>query len=166
MNKKILFVFVGLLALCFFSLPVIATQPTETPITYFKKTDNVISTEWRYAGESHIFIVMESIRTGSIYQGSSSSGPKLFDFHQVGKMMANPVAEKQVWHFEVIYTSTTEDGGFKGMLNGQADSSNPNMYTVHGVLQGFGALKGQKLVVEVARTASSTALLTGMLVTP
>jgi hypothetical protein len=163
MKKKILFVFVSLLTLAIFALPVMAAQPTETSITYFKQTESVLSTDWRYAGESNIFIVTESIRTGSIYQGSSS-GPKLFDFYQIGKMKANPAVGKQVWHFDVIYTSITGDGGFEGMLNGQADSSNPNMYTVHGVLQGFGTLKGQRLVVEVTRISLNSALITGMLV--
>lgn len=165
MNKKTLFVFVGLLAIAIFAVPVSA-KPTQTPITYFKETDYVISTEWRYPGESHIFLVTESIRGGSIYEGTDNTGPKLFDFIQIGKMMSNPIAGKQVWYFDVVYTSTSVNGGFEGVLNGQANSSNPNMFTVHGILQGFGDLKGQKLVVEVTRTTPSTSLITGMLVTP
>jgi hypothetical protein len=145
MKKKILGILASLLIVTMFMVPVLA-KPTKTPVTYFRVVDAMEPVVWRFAGESHVFIVVESVRSGSIYEGTDDEGAKLFTFTQEGKMKANMGQGKQVWHFDQVWTSTTVDGGFKGRLNGYAGGD--GLYEVTGVLQGFGDLKGQKLVIE------------------
>jgi hypothetical protein len=153
MKKKIFGIFVAALALAMFAIPVMAK--TETPIQYYKWVENIESTEWRWVapdrmgGESIIMMVTESIRTGSIYDGTDTSGEKLFTFTQNGFNMVNMKQGKQEWHFDVEWTSTTVDGGFKGRLNGEGIGG--PQFRVQGVLQGFGEFKGQKLTIEEIR---------------
>jgi hypothetical protein len=153
MKKKILGVFVGLLVLATFAVPVMAK--TETPIHYYKWVEVVVSTEWRWVapdrmgGESIIMMVTESTRTGSIYDGTDTSGTKLFTFTQTGNNMVNMKQGLQRWHFDVEWISTTVDGGFKGRLNGEGIGG--PQFRVQGVLQGFGEFEGQKLTIEEIR---------------
>ena len=167
MKKKILGVLVGLLVLATFAVPVMAK--TETPVTYTKVCTGM-TVDWMYAGKSGIFHVLRSEQAGVVYEGDQNLGdPSLasFTYTMIGKMMANPYEEKQIWHFDAVWTSTTVNGGFKGKLNGQAGAD--SLFTVQGVLQGFGELKGQKLVVEGERQApamANIAIFTGYLITP
>ena len=169
MKKKMLGILASLLIVTMFVVPVLA-KPTKTPVTYFRVVDAMEPVVWRFAGESHVFIVVESVRSGSIYEGPDDEGAKLFTFTQVGKMKANTGQGKQVWHFDQVWTSTTVDGGFKGRLNGYAGAD--GLYTVTGVLQGFGDLKGQELVIEGNRNPSDpeypmgSATMTGFLIEP
>jgi hypothetical protein len=167
MKKKILEILASLLIVTMFVVPVLA-KPTKTSVTYFRVVDAMEPVDWRFAGESHVFIVVESVRSGSIYEGTDDEGAELFTFTQVGKMKANMGQGKQVWHFDQVWTSTTVDGGFKGRLNGYAGAD--GLYKVTGVLQGFGDLEAQKLVIEGNRNPSDpeyplgSATMTGFLI--
>ena len=166
MRKKIIMLIITLLAIVMFAVPLAqAAKPTETPITYFREVETVISMEGGMSGESHMYIVKESIRIGSIYEGTDNTGTKLFTFTQWGSAMMNWKQGKTIWHFYMVWTSTTADGGFKGKLNGDAFTPTMGWYTVSGVLQGYGEFEGQKLVVEMARTPPNDALITGVLIT-
>jgi hypothetical protein len=164
MNKKILTIFVVLSLLAMLALPAFAVMPTETAITYFRKVETVLTYDSFWAGESHVLIIKDSTRLGSIYEGTDMSGPKLFDFTQYGSVQFNFKEGKHNWHFYHVWTSTIyPDSGFKGKFNG--DSFNPTYgwYVVDGVLQGYGEFAGQKLVVQMARIPPNDALITGFL---
>jgi len=167
MNKKILGIFVSLLVVTMFTVPAIA-KPTEIEVTYTKKRIGPMVVEWKDAGP--IFHVVKSEQSGVIYEGDQDLGdPTLasFTFTAIGKMHNNPSSLKQVWHFDYVWTSVDDpDSGFKGRLNGYAGDD--SLFTVQGVLQGFGELKGQKLVVEAERqapTSAGIAIFTGSLIT-
>ncbi len=163
MNKKILGVFVALFVLAMFAVPVIA-KPTITPIEYFREVEEVVNTIGRPSGESSVYVIIESIRIGSIYEGTDNTGTKLFTFTQWGSCMMDMKQGKSVWHFYTIWVSTTVDGGFKGKLNGL----NPltGAYTVSGVLNGYGEFIGQKLTIQATRDPPSAAYITGELQIP
>ena len=164
MKKKILGIFAGFLVLAMLTGPVIA-KPTQTPIEYFREVENVISVIGGTAGKSSVYHIKVSERTGSIYEGTDNTGEKLFTFTQWGScMMRMGEQSKSVWHIDMIWESTTADGGFKGKLNGL----NPltGAYTVSGVLNGYGEFNGQKLTIEMTREPQTYAYITGYLQAP
>jgi hypothetical protein len=130
----------------------------------------VLSTEMFWAGESSILVITESVRIGSIYEGTDNTGTKLFTFTQVGSAIMNWKQGKTEWHFYHVWTSTTDDGGFRGKLNGDAFTvANGGLgmgwYVVSGVLQGYGDFKGQKLVINMARVPPNDAQILGVKIT-
>jgi len=169
MKKKILMLTVTLLAISIFAFPVIhATQPTVTSIEYFRNVENTISVDWRFSGKSQFMVIVkESVRTGSIYEGTDVSGTKLFEFTQWGSCEQNYKLGKAQWHFYVDWIKDS-DSGFRGKLNGDTFGSTMmelESYTVSGVLQGYGEFKGEKLIVEMARTPPNAAQITGVKIT-
>jgi len=162
-NKKILGIFVTVLALVIFAVPVMA-KPTQTPIEYFKEVEEVISVVGGTAGESDVYHIKVSERRGSIYEGTDNTGEKLFTFTQWGSCTMNRKQGRAEWHVYMIWVSTTADGGFKGKLNGINPVS--SVYTVSGVLNGYGELEGQKLTIEMTRDPPNSAYITGFLKTP
>jgi hypothetical protein len=76
----------------------------------------------------------------------------------------NRKQDRAVWNVYMIWESTTADGGFKGKLNGLNPVS--SVYTVSGVLNGYGEFKGQKLTIEMTRDPPSYVHITGDLKTP
>jgi hypothetical protein len=171
MNKKILMLTITLLAVAMFAFPLThAVQPTETPVEYFKNVENVISMDWRFSGNSQFMVIVkESVRTGTIYEGTDTSGTKLFNFTQWGSCEQNYKLGKAQWHFYMDWIKFTDaDSGFRGKLNGDAFGSTImelESYTVSGVLQGYGEFKGQKLIVEMARTPPNAAQIKGVKIT-
>ena len=167
MNKKVLGIFVSLLVMAMFAVPVMA-KPTETEVTYTKKRIGAMAMEWRMAGKSPIFHVVRSEQSGFVYEGAEAVGDPVFSYTAIGKMHSNPSSLKQIWHFDYMWTSIADaDSGYKGRLNGQAIGG--PYFIVSGVMQGFGDFKGQKLVVECERqppTSSGIAIFTGSLITP
>ncbi len=167
MNKKIFGLLVGLLVLVMLSVPVLA-KTSETEITYTKVRVGPMAVEWKQAGP--IFHVVKSEQSGVIYLGDQDLGdPELasFTYTATGKMHNNPAILRQVWHFDYVWTSiAVADSGFKGRLNGDAVGN--GLFTIQGILQGFGEFKGQKLVVVAERqtpTSAGIAIVTGSLYT-
>jgi hypothetical protein len=169
MKKKILMITVTLLAISIFAFPLTyATQPTVKSIEYFRNVENRISTDWRFSGKSQFMVIVkESVRTGSIYEGTDVSGTKLFDFTQWGSCEQNYKLGKAQWHFYMDWIKDS-DSGFRGKLNGDASGSTymeMETYTVSGVLQGYGEFKGQKLMIEMVRIPPDNAQITGLKIT-
>jgi hypothetical protein len=166
MKNKILAIFVGFLVISMFAIPVMAAPTTEN-IEYFRKVEISDPYSGRMSGESHVYVLHESVRHGSIYvDGDDTTGTKIFTFTQWGKLMMYFKQGKAIWKFYMVWTSTSDpDSGFKGKLNGDAVAPLYGWYTVSGVLQGYGDLQGQKLIVEMARIPPNDALITGTLVT-
>lgn len=166
MKKRVFGVFFSLVVVAMFIVPAIA-KPTGTEITYTKQLEGPMVVDWRYAGESTVFHVSRSEQSGYVYEGDEAVGDPVFSYTAIGKMHTIPdPSTKQIWHFDYVWTCIgDEDSGFKGRLNGQAMEN--DMFVVSGVLQGFGTLKGQKLVVEGERQELyGITIFTGVLQTP
>ncbi|MFC1487981.1 hypothetical protein ACFLRN_09900 [Thermoproteota archaeon] len=164
MNKKILGIFIAVLAVALFTLPVMA-KPTDAPVSYDIKQTGMDPVDWNFVGKDHsepmtgsVFIVKESVRRGII--NVTGTETIVFNYVQTGSMKYNINTGKQVWRLKHVWTSTTVDGGFKGTLNGEAGRD--SQFIVSGNLLGFGDLNGQKLIVEFS---ADTRLITGTLVT-
>jgi len=155
MKKKILGTALVLTFLAILVIPVMA-KSTETPVTYTKQRVGPMVVEWRMAGKSPIFHVVRSEQSGLVYEGDEAVGVPMFSYTAIGKMHTIPASGKQIWHFDYVWTSIDDvDSGFEGRLNGQA-VGNP-LFTVSGILNGFGDFKGEKLVVEAERQSPSSA---------
>jgi hypothetical protein len=169
MNKKILRVFICLMTIAIFVVPLThAVQPTETSIEYFRHVEDTVSVEWNLRG-NFMAIIKVSERSGSIYNGTDMFGDKLFNFTQWGSAEQNYKLGKAQWHFYMVWIKPTDaDSGFRGELNGDASGSTfmeMETYTVSGVLQGFGEFKGQKLMIEMVRIPPDNAQITGFKIT-
>jgi len=164
MNKRIFGVFFSLVVVAMFIVPVMAK--TETEVTYTKERVGPMKIEHLSSGESHVFHILRSEQSGFIYEGDEPVGDPVYSFTAVGKNMINRKQDIQIWHFDYVWTSTEdENSGFKGRLNGNAGAD--SLFTVQGVLQGFGELKGQKLVVKAERQtpmSAGIAIFTGLLI--
>ena len=169
MNKKLV-VFVGLLVITLLTIPVMAKKPVAEEITYFRKVEVTVNTEGHGTGSGNSnYVVTNSTRTGSIYDGTDVTGTKIFDFTQYGSCQMNLIQGYANWHFTHVWTIPGDpDSGFKGRLNGKAASTangglGYGWYEVSGVLHGFGECIGQKLVIQMARIPPNDALVTGTL---
>ena len=165
MNKRILGIFVTVLALAMFAVPVMA-KPTETEVTYIGQwTMDMIYPKIVLCGESGNSLVKSYVE-GEIINLATMQHE--FDYVQEGKVTTNGKTLIMEWHFKQLWTKVGDpDSGFKGTLNGKGSYLPGNMppytFDVSGVLNGFGELNGQKLIVEVGAATGWT--IKGILVT-
>jgi hypothetical protein len=156
LKKKILIMAFALMFVAMLATPVLAAKPTYPDIMYTKvRVGSMALVRMMIpTGESHIWQILRTEQSGLIYEGNvtgvADPGDPAYNYTAIGKMMYNRKQSRQVWHFDYVWTVIgDENSGFKGRVNGQAIDS--TRFIVTGILQGFGALKGQKLVVEVER---------------
>jgi len=162
MKKKILRIVVTVLALAMFAVPVMAT-PAGDEVTYYVLQEWDTYHKILFCGESGNSLV-KSDRGGYIMNEAKDTN--LFVWNQFGSVTTSHKGT-QVWHLKQLWTVVgDETSGFKGSLNGKGAyvplGIPPYEFTISGVLNGFGDLQGQKLIVEFT---SSDLKIAGILVT-
>ena len=164
MNKKILGIFVTVIALAMFAVPVMAEQ-TGTEVTYYPyyPMGSMTYPKILFCGESGNTLIKSYVE-GVIYADEEMTTP-LFEYVQEGKVTTNGKTWNQVWHFRHVWTKIDDpDSGFKGSLNGKGVYFGPGVFppsdfAVSGVLNGFGECKGQKILLEFSWSQGMTGIL-------
>jgi len=148
MNKKILGIFVAVLALAMFAVPVMA-KPEGTQVQYQGWwTIDQTYPKILFCGKSDNTLIKSYVE-GQIINLATMQIE--FDFVQEGKVTTNPDNGKQVWHFKHVWTKVGDsDSGFEGSLNGKGTfiSMGTYIFSLSGVLNGFGDCRGQKILLE------------------
>jgi hypothetical protein len=175
MKKKILGIFVTVLALAMFAVPVMAKQEG-TPVTYYDYWGPLGFLEQTYdkihvSGTGSDSAVEHSHSSQSIVKSYLESeiyadeGLTELLFYSVrhGKVTTDSRTLQQIWHFRYVWTCADDpESGFKGSLNGKGVYQGMGMgfdFSLSGVFNGFGEYKGQKILMQYSTAEGHTGIL-------